>query len=152
LNWSGTAMPRKLAFAAILLVALHAYEILALGISPKGELLSNTLQIAAAALAAVMCFHAGWRGKGLSRSFWVFVGLAFLSWCFANLGWIYYESWLKIEVPTPSGVRFLFEVQGIFFAISLFLNEEKNRCEFDGETALDLIQIAIIFLLICLGL
>lgn len=145
-------MSRKLAFAAIFLIALHAYEVLALGVSPKGELLSNTLQIAAAALAGAMCFLACHRGKGLSRSFWAFVGLAFVSWCFANLGWVYYESWLKINVPIPSGVRFLFEVQGIFFAISLFLNEEKNQFEFDLETGLDLIQIAIIFFLIFLGL
>lgn len=145
-------MSRKLAIAAIILVGLHAYEVLALGTTPKGELLSNSLQILAAAIAAAMCFVASRRGKGLSRSFWAFVGLAFVSWCFANLGWIYYESWLKIDVPTPSAVRFLFEVQGIFFAISLFLNEEKNQFEFDLETGLDLIQIAIIFFLVFLGL
>jgi hypothetical protein len=140
-------MTRKLAIASIILVSLHVYEVLALGITPKGELLSNTLQILAAAIAATMCLLASRRGKGLSRSFWAFVGLAFLSWCFANLGWIYYESWLSIDVPTPSPVRFLFEVQGIFFAVSLFLNEEKNQFEFDLETGLDLIQIAIIFFL-----
>ncbi|GAC1627821.1 MAG: hypothetical protein PVS2B2_24850 [Candidatus Acidiferrum sp.] len=145
-------MSRKLVIPALLLIGLHAYEILTLGTSPRGELLANSLQILAAAIAAVMCFRASRRGRGLSRSFWVFLSLAFVSWCFANLSWVYYESWLKISVPTPSAVRFLFEVQGIFFAISLFLNEEKNQFEFDLETGLDLIQIGIIFFLVFLGL
>jgi two-component system cell cycle sensor histidine kinase/response regulator CckA len=145
-------MSRKLVIPAFLLIGLHAYEVLTLGTSPKGELLANSLQIVAAAIAAAMCFLACRRGKGLSRAFWAFVGFAFVSWCFANLSWVYYESWLKIDVSTPSAVRFLFEVQGIFFAISLFLNEEKNQFEFDLETGLDLIQIAIIFFLVFLGL
>jgi PAS domain S-box-containing protein len=145
-------MSRKLAIAAIAVVGLHAYEVLVLGTASRGQLLANCLQLLAAAMAATMCFLAARRGKGLSRSFWAFAGLAFVSWCFANLGWIYYENWLGIDVPTPSAVRFLFEVQGIFFAISLFLNEEKNQFEFDLETGLDFVQIAIIFFLLFLGL
>jgi PAS domain S-box-containing protein len=150
--WSHIGMNRKLVIAATLVAGAQIFVVLTLGMASRGQLLSNALQLSAAAIAAIMCFFAARRGKGLSRSFWVFVGLAFVSWCFANLGWMYYENWLGINVPTPSGVRFLFEVQGIFFAISLFLNEEKNQFEFDLETGLDLIQIAIIFFLVFLGL
>jgi PAS domain S-box-containing protein len=145
-------MPRKLMIPALVLLGLHAYEVLALGTSPKGELLAGSLQILAAAMAAAMCLLACLRGKGPGRSFWALAGFAFLSWCFASLCWAYYESWLRIAAPTPSALRFLFEVQGIFFAISLLLNEEKDQFEFDLETGLDLIQVAIIFFVVFLGL
>jgi PAS domain S-box-containing protein len=145
-------MSRKLLILGLVLIGLHTYGALALGQTVGSAFLGNSLQLVASAIAASMAFLAFRRGRGRSRPFWVLVGLAFVSWCFANVGWMYYENWLKIEVPTPSVVRFLYEVPGIFFAMALVLDEEKAKDFFDLEASLDFVQIAIVFFLVFLGL
>src|SRR5260370_7889171 len=55
------------------------------------------------------------------------------------------------EPPTGSVVRFLFGTQAIFFALAVFLNQDKDSSGFDLESVLDFVQIGIVFFFIYLG-
>jgi two-component system cell cycle sensor histidine kinase/response regulator CckA len=145
-------MSRKLPLLALIVVGLHVCEILILGTSPTGSLVANTLQLVACGMATAMAFGASRRGRGLSRPFWLLVGFGMATWGAANLGWMYYENWLRIEVPELSAARILFDLQGIFFAIALFLDKEKDSERFDAETVLDSLQVAVVFFAAFFGL
>jgi PAS domain S-box-containing protein len=139
-------MPRKLLVSVIVLLGLSVGVILTLGMSPTGSIVTNLLQIVCCGLAVAMSFTASKRGRGLSRPFWVLVGCSIATWGVANLGWMYYENWLHAPVPRFSVVRILFDVQGVFYAMALFLDKEKDSPDFSAEMVLDSIQIAIVFL------
>jgi two-component system cell cycle sensor histidine kinase/response regulator CckA len=145
-------MPRKLLALACVIVGLHILAILTLGTSSAGGMLANSLQIFSCGLAAAACFGASRRGRGLSRPFWTLAGCGMAMWGVANIGWMYYENWLHVAVPSFSIVRILFDVQGVFFAIALFLDQERDSPSFDLETLLDSLQIAIVFLSVFFGL
>jgi len=138
-------MYRKIAIIGAILVAAHAAEILLLGTSPTGSIVANTLQLIACGLAAAMACRASQRGRGLARPFWSLVALALATWGIANIGWMYYENLRHQTIPPLSVVRILFDTQGVFFAIALFLDKEKDSPRFDAETLLDSVQIAIVF-------
>jgi len=138
-------MFRKVAIIAAVLVGLHVGDILLLGTSPTSSLVANTLQLIACGLGAAMAFKASQRARGLARPFWSMVGLGLATWGVANLGWMYYENLLHETIPPLSVVRILFDTQGVFFAIALFLDKEKDSPRFDAETLLDSVQIAIVF-------
>jgi PAS domain S-box-containing protein len=138
-------MHRKVAIIAAVLVVSHAGEILLLGTSPTGSVVANTLQLFACGLAVAMAVKASLRARGLARPFWSMVALGLATWGVANLGWMYYENLLHTAIPPLSIVRILFDTQGVFFAIALFLDKEKDSPRFDVETLLDSVQIAIVF-------
>jgi PAS domain S-box-containing protein len=138
-------MSRKLPILALFVAGLHVCEVLILGTSPAGSLIANSLQMIACGLGTAMTFGASRRGRGLSRPFWLLISAGLATWGVANLGWMYYENWLHVAVPTLSIVRFLFDSQGVFFAIALFLDKEKDSSRFDLETLLDSLQIAVVF-------
>ncbi len=143
-------MSRKLLALASVVVGLHIVEALTLGTSTLGSFLANGLQIFACGLAAVMAFGASRRGRGLSRTFWLIFGASMAMWGVANLGWMYYEVLLHSEPPTSSAVRFLFGLESVLIAITLFLDQDKDSPRIDPESALDFIQIGIVFFLIYL--
>jgi two-component system cell cycle sensor histidine kinase/response regulator CckA len=145
-------MPRKLLALASVVVALHIVGTLTLGTSSAGNVLANSLQIFSSGFAAAACFGASRRGRGLSRPFWLLAGSGMAMWGVADIGWLYYEGWLHLAVPSFSIVRILFDIQGIFFAIALFLDQERDSPSFDLETLLDSMQIAIVFLSVFFGL
>ncbi|MFI5106272.1 MAG: hypothetical protein ACHP79_15225, partial [Terriglobales bacterium] len=138
-------MPRRPLILALTIVALHVCEALTLGISTLGSFLANCLELVACAFAAVMALGAYRRGRGLSRPFWLIVGAGLAMWGVANLGWMYYEVVLHSEPPTTSAVRFLFGLETVLFAMALFLDQDKDSPRIDAESALDFIQIGIIF-------
>jgi PAS domain S-box-containing protein len=145
-------MPRKLLILAATIVGAHIAQALILGVSPAGTFIGNFLEVAASGLAAVMCLGASRRAQGMARPFWALVACGMAAWGVADLGWMYFEVALRTE-PTPgSPVRFLFHVQGIFFAMALFLDQEKDSSEFEPEILLDFTQIAIVFFFLYLGL
>jgi PAS domain S-box-containing protein len=74
------------------------------------------------------------------------------AWGVANVGWMYYENWLNITPPRFSVVRVLFDVQGVFYAVALFLDKERDSPDFDWETLLDSVQIALVFFSVFFGL
>ena len=138
-------MSRKLLILALFVVGLHICEVLILGTSPAGALVTNSLQMIACAIGTGAAFAASRRGRGLSRPFWLLISAGLATWGVANLGWMYYENWLHAPVPRLSAVRILFDSQGVFFAIALFLDKERDSSRFELETLLDSLQIAIVF-------
>jgi PAS domain S-box-containing protein len=144
-------MFRKLSGLALAIVALHVANVLTLGTTPAGSLCGNLLQIAACGIAVAAVFAASQRASGLSRRFWLLAGCGIAVWGVANLGWMYYEIVLHAEPPTGSVVRFLFGTQSVFFALAVFLNQDKDSSTVDLESGLDFVQIAIVFFFIYLG-
>jgi PAS domain S-box-containing protein len=143
-------MSRKLLALVSVIVGLHIVEALTLGTSTLGSFLANGLQIFACGFAAVMAFGASRRARGLSRTFWLIFGASIAMWGVANLGWMYYEVVLHSEPPTTSAVRFLFGLESVLIAITLFLDQDKDSPRIDPESVLDFIQIAIVFFFIYL--
>ena len=144
-------MFRKLLVLALVIVALHVAVVLTLGMAPAGSLIGNLLQITSCGLAVAAAFFASRRARGLSRPFWLLVGCGLAVWGLANLGWMYYEIALHAEPPTGSLVRFLFGTQSIFFALAVFLNQDKDSSTLNLESVLDFVQIAIVFFFIFIG-
>jgi PAS domain S-box-containing protein len=145
-------MPRKLAVLSLVIAGLSICVILTLGGSPAGSFLTNALQIGASWVAAGLCFLARRRGRGLSRQFWLLVGMSMATWGVANVGWTYYENWLHVTTPRFSIVHILFDVQGVFYAIVLFLDKDRDSPVFDLETLLDSVQIGLVFFCVFFGL
>src|SRR5437899_2941894 len=141
-------MPRKILALACVVVGLHIIEALTLGTSTLGSFLANGLQIFACGLAVAMAFGVCRRGRGLSRPFWLILGAGVALWGVANLGWMYYEVVLHSEPPSTSVVRFLFGLENVLLAMVLFLDQDKDSPRIDAETALDFIQIGIVFFFI----
>ncbi len=149
-------MPRRLSviFCAIfcIVVALHVGLATIFKTSPYTPLISNALQIASSFLAAAMCFGARRRSRGLGRSFWLLVGCGFANWGVSNFFWAYYEVVLHVEPSSGSFVRFLFDVQGAFFAMAVLLEENENSTFAILESIADFCQLVIVFTLIYIGL
>jgi PAS domain S-box-containing protein len=141
-------MPRKPLILAAVIVALHLCEAATLGTSASGSLVANLLEILACGFAVAMAYGAYRRGQGLSRPFWLIVGAGIAMWGVANLGWMYYEVVLHSEPPTTSIVRFLFGLEIVLLATALFLDQDKDSPQIDAESALDFIQIGIVFFFI----
>jgi PAS domain S-box-containing protein len=145
-------LARRVLKLAAAFVVLHVVVVLAIGPTKMGSFLGNALQITASGIAAGLSFLAARRGRGLSRSFWLLVGFAWATWGIANAGWMFYEVVLGVEPPALSAVRFLFDIQGAFFAMALFLDDERDSTQLDLATLLDFLQIGIIYFLIYVGL
>jgi PAS domain S-box-containing protein len=141
-------MPRKPLILAAVIVALHLLEAATLGTSTTGSFLANLLQIWACGFAAVMAFGASRRGRGLSRPFWLLIGMGISMWGIANLGWMYHEVVLHSEPPLTSGVRFLFGFEDVLIAMALFLDQDKDSSRIDVEAIFDFIQVGIVFFFI----
>ena len=141
-------MPRKSLILAAVVVALHLLEAATLGTTPTGSLIANLLQVSASGFAAAMAFGAFRRGRGMSKPFWLLVGAGLAMWGLANLGWTYDEVVLHIEPPTTSVVRFLFGMEIVVLAMVLLLDQDKDSARIDVESALDFIQIGIVFFFI----
>ena len=145
-------MPRKLLILAATIVAAHVLQALVLGVSPVGVLVGNLLEVAASVLAAVVCFGAARRARGMARPFWALLACGMGVWGAANTAWMFYELVLHTAPEPGSPLRFLFHVQGIFFAMVLFLEQDKDSSDFEPEILLDFTQIAIVFFFLYLGL
>lgn len=143
--------PRSLAVVALAVVIAHVCVALLLGTSSLGSILGNSLQIFSSFLAAGLCFSAARKQGGFSLSFWTLVGFGMAIWGVAGLGWSYYEIVLKSEPPTGSLIRFLFDTQGMFFVMAIFLDQEKADSAIQTEEGLDFVQVGILFFLIYFG-
>ena len=144
-------MPRKLLILAATLVGAHLAQAFILGVSPAGTLIANLLEVSASALAAAMCFGASRRARGMARPFWALVGCGMAAWGVANLGWMYHEFVLHTKPAPGSAVQFVFSVHAVFFAMVMFLDQEKDSARFEPEFLLDFTQIAIVFFFVFLG-
>jgi len=144
--------PRNVLRLGIAVVALHIFQEAFLD-AAASSLIANLLQIFSALLAATTCFVAIRRSSGFTRSFWLLIGLSFLVWTVADLGWMYYESLRHISPPRDSIFHFLGDCRSLFLAIALLL-DPMDECPwyfFDLASFLDTIQLFIVFFLIYLG-
>ena len=143
-------MSRRWLAVAVVVLAVHIIGIPVYGNTYAGSLLTNLVQISAATLALFAALNAFRRSAGISRQFWMLVALAFLSWDCANVGWLYYENVLRVPIPIPSPILFLYHVTSGFLVMSLLLNEERDAAHLSAQTLLDQIQVGIIVLFIYL--
>jgi len=145
-------IPRPLAYVAFTVVALHVFSIVFLGTNQVGSLFGNLLQVFSSFLAAFLCYRAGQKRAGFTRSFWTLIGFSMAIWGIADLGWAYVE-FARHEVPAPGSlIRFLFDTHGMFFVMAVFLNQEKSDSDVDLEEILDFTQIGILFFFIYFGM
>jgi PAS domain S-box-containing protein len=144
-------MPRKLLILSVVIITLHVIQEVFIGTSPLGSFLANCLQIFTACIAGLLCFKASRRASGFARPFWALVGCSFLVWSFANMGWVYYESFLHMEPPTDSIFPFLVESRSLFLAMALLLDQKEDSSGLDLASLFDFVQLLIIFALIYLG-
>ena len=135
------------------IVALHILQEVFFGQAAFGSFVSNVLQILCAVVAAVACMRAVRRGQGFTKPFWILIGFSFVIWIAADLGWMYYESYLKVSPPRDSIFHFFVDLRSLFLAMALLLdqNEEDLPYYFDAASLLDGVQLFIIFSLIYLG-
>ena len=145
-------MSRKLFIFAGLLVGVHVAQALFLGVSPAGALIANLAEAAAAALAASVCLAASRRASGMARLFWALISCGMAVWCLANFAWTYYEFAYHSSPPLNSAISFFFDLQEVFFAMALFLDQDRDSSQMDAETALDFAQLAIVFFFLFLDL
>lgn len=145
--------PRRAFIFGAAMITLHVLQEALLGTSAAGSLLANALQISCALLAATACLLAIRKSTGFARSFWLLIALSFVVWVAADLGWVYYESYLRLPVPRNSIFQFLIDCRWLFLAIALLLdqNQENLPYFFDPASVLDTIQLFIVFVLIYLG-
>src|SRR5579862_4045240 len=99
-------MPRKLLILAATIVAAHVLQALVLGVSPVGVLVGNLLEVAASVLAAVVCFGAARRARGMARPFWALLACGMGVWGAANTAWMFYELVLHTAPEPGSPLRF----------------------------------------------
>src|ERR1700760_3409981 len=127
--------PRLLVLTAVALLGLQGTNALFFGHTARGSLFGNLLQITCSFLAAAMCFRAARRQPGFSRAFWSIVGFGVGMWGVSDLGWSFYELVLHTIPPAGSMIRFLFDSQGMFFVMAIFLDQEKTDAEVEPEEA-----------------
>jgi PAS domain S-box-containing protein len=144
-------LARKFLILSGVFVALHVAIRLMLGPSMLGSFLGNVLQVAGSGIATAMAIGAARRGKGLNRSLWLLIGFGWATWGIANVGGMFQELALGTEPPPLSFIRFLFDIRGAFFAMALFLDDERDSTKLDFATVLDFLQIGIIYFLIYVG-
>jgi PAS domain S-box-containing protein len=144
---------RSLLTFATSIVGLHILQEVFFGQTALGSFASNLLQILCAAVATVASVRAVRRAKGFTRPFWILIALSFVAWIVADLGWMYYESYLHTSPPRESIFHFLVDVRSLVLAMALLLdqNEEERPHYLDVGSLLDGVQLFIIFSLIYLG-
>jgi len=144
---------RTLLISATSIVGLHVVQEIFFGQTALGSFVSNLLQILCAVIATVACTRAVRRAKGFTRPFWILIALSFVVWIAADLGRMYYESYVHTSPPRESVFHFLVDVRSLFLAMALLLdqNEEELPYFLDVGSLLDGVQLFIIFSLIYLG-
>ena len=138
-------MPRRLITLAAIVVGLHLLEVATLGVNPPGPLLAELLESFAAAVAVWMCWKASQRAHGVSRPFWLLVGLAVGSQVITDLTWAYLEGWHHTLPTTLTAVQFLPSIRALLLVLVLFLDLEEDSPRLGLGSLVDLVQIAIVF-------
>src|SRR3954470_11964655 len=101
--------------------------------------LSNGVQLAAAALAAVACGRAAMRSTGHRRTAWWWLSIGTGGWAAGQAVWSYYEVALHREVPFPSLADVGFLVSPVASAVGLviWLGTQGDQLLARGRDLLD---------------
>jgi PAS domain S-box-containing protein len=133
--------------AALLILAAHVTSTVALGPSALGSVASNLLQVAASAVACVVCVRTARRAAAFTRRFWIMIAAAFAIWTAAALSYTYLENWELVFVTQPSWTHFLFRLYGAPLLMALLLaHDEDSGKGPDWQQVLDAAQVGILFL------
>ena len=144
---------RTLLIFATSIVGFHILQEVFFGQTAFGSFVSNLLQVLCAVVATIACARAVRRGRGFTRPFWILIGLSFVIWIAADLGWMYYESYLGISPPRDSIFHFFVDLRSLFLAMALLLDQDDEERPYylDAGSLLDGVQLFIIFSLLYLG-
>ncbi len=102
-------LSRAAVAVAGMLLAAHGGSVLLLGNTPKGALVSDVIQLAAAALAALVYGVAGTRAQGFVRRFCGLIAASFALWSIGQLILMYCVHYLGLTTSglSPSDIPFL---------------------------------------------
>ena len=123
-------------------VLLGGIFIVALSLAdPDGSavlIVSDGGQLAAAAVAAVVCGWAARRNRGRERLAWAYLSAGTGSWAAGQLVWTYYEVALGVEVPFPSAADVGFLLFPLFAVFGLMSwSSVPGRASARGRDVLD---------------
>jgi len=135
---------RFLMGAALAFFFVQSALLLAAPNQPVSSLLSNLIQVASAALAAVAAWQAGSRSEGFVRRFWRLLFAAVAIWVVAQSLATYYDSVLRkpTNEPWPSDILFFVWVAPAF--VILLLDPNKDPDKKDWQQFLDFAQVGIL--------
>ncbi|HSA91939.1 MAG TPA: hypothetical protein VLE48_02930, partial [Terriglobales bacterium] len=136
---------RFIVVVAVALVAAHAVILGTLGPTPTGRLLSNLLQFALPALAALAAWLRRNEGSEYGRRFWGLMAAAFALWAAGAVGYMYYENILQRPIPSLSltDIPYLSYYLPLAAVVFLWPRGEARR-GVDWVRILDLTQVAIV--------
>ena len=78
-------------------------------------------------LATLMMWRNARASRGNARLFWGLLSLGCLIWFCAQLAWVYYEVYRRVDVPDPSLVDSLFFLHIVPFMAALALRPHRRR-------------------------
>jgi len=136
---------RLIVVAATVLVAVHAIGLGTLTATPTGRLLSNLVQLALPALAAIAAALSARRSSDYGRRFWNLMSAGFAFWATGAALYMYYENYLQESIPSfsPTDVPYLLYYLPLAAAVFLWPKLEAPR-GVDWGRILDLTQVAIV--------
>jgi PAS domain S-box-containing protein len=138
-------MARKVILFAGLVVGLQLVQIVALGPSAAGGLVSDLLQIAASVAAAAGCFGAARRARGVSRPFWLLFGAAMVGQLASNVVWTWYQDWQHVAAIGQVVPRIAVLLRTLFLTMLVFRDPDEEHL--DVGSAVDFVQLSIIYAL-----
>jgi len=138
-------MSRKLTLFAALIIGSQLVQVVTLGPTPAGGMVSDLLGIAAAAAAAAACFGAAKRARGASHPFWLLFGAAMVSQFAADVVWAYFQDWRGIAAASQAVARDTILLRTLFLTMLVFRDPDSKRL--DLGSVIDFVQLAIIYAL-----
>jgi PAS domain S-box-containing protein len=144
-SWSAAVRSQRFVVgAALAFFVVQGALLLAAPNQPVSSLLSNLIQVATAALAAVAAWQAGTRSEGFVRRFWRLQFAAVTIWVAAQSLATYYDSVLRrpTNEPWPSDILFFVWVAPAF--LILLLDPNKDPEKKDWQQLLDFAQVGIL--------
>ena len=141
---SAGKFPRLAVVAALLLALLLVFDLEFVRSATTSLLISNSLDLAMALLAAVCSFYVARRSSAYARQLWFLLAIAFALEALAQAISSYYQSFVpgSAQVPWPSDVLFFVWPAPVFM---MFLpRSDEDSAGFDWLRILDFIQIAIV--------
>lgn len=128
------------------ILGLHMVQIVAMGPTRTGGAMADSLEIAAAGLAMIACWHAAMRSGGRYRPFWMLFGAAMAAQLAADVTW----SWLQDvrgieEAATVVWMRNMPLLRTLLLTVLVMRDPDSRRLGLPEW--LDVIQVAIVYAL-----
>ena len=136
------ARRRLIAAVSILLWLAHVVAVAWLGSAEQGPVVSDVIQLTLGLVLICAIVDAGNRSKGLARSFWRLVALAYLLWFIAQGLSVYGD---LVDSPAIAWIQnLLFCFWFTPLAMALFLDPERNTGRLDVFVVLDFVQATLV--------